>query len=886
MTPGDGIARPDLEPGARIGHYEIVALLGKGGMGEVWRARDTSLHRDVAIKALPPALSADPQRLARLEREAQILAALHHPNIGAIHGIEPWQHTRVLVLELVEGQTLAERLISGPLPVAEALPVALQIAESLEAAHDKGIVHRDLKPANIKVTPDGQVKVLDFGLAKPVERAPGDAVTVTDAHAVMGTAAYMSPEQARGEVAGRQSDIWAFGVVLYELLTGKSPFARPSPAETFAQVLGSDPAHSVLPADTPPRIRRLLRHCLERDIRRRLQHIGDARIEIEDELSGAAEPADAATAASSKRWPKAAAAVVGLLAVAVAAWQFGVRPAMAPGPATRPLRLTIPFAAPPMARPYGIQRLAISDDGSLVAHCSVDRVWVRRLTDPKPMGVVEAEAVDPFFSPDGAWLGVFEDTRLIKVPSGGGPREVLAEISERPAGGAWGKDGTIVFATTEGLYSVPASGGQPRLLIKPDRAGKERQYAWPSFMPDGRLLYTILREGPASSGQIALLDLRTMQSRVVLQGASGARYVPTGHLIYLAGATLQAVAFDAASGQTRGAPVSIPDVEVGYSEDNGAAEFAVSQSGTLVYHTAGFRYATSKLTWVDRDGKEEPVPLKADLYAYPRLSPDGTRVAMDGISGGNRDIWIADLQRLSLTRLTDRFGEDMLAEWSKDGKRVFFASQREGNFDIYSQAADGSGQPTVELAAPGFQSPNGIAPDGRQLLFYDQFKDIGVMNLDTRQTTPLLHGDADERLARLSPDGKWLSYESNESGRQFEIYVRPFRDVDARREQISVNGGRFPRWSRAGNELFYVDLEGVMTAVPFTGTPAVRIGQPRKLFTREKPPEGRSGWPYDISPLDGRFIFLDRVLLPTSDSTQVSVVLNFFEDIRTLLQPK
>ena len=537
----------------------------------------------------------------------------------------PWQHTRVLVLELVEGQTLADRLLAGALPVAEALPLALQIAESLEAAHDKGIVHRDLKPANIKVTPDGRVKVLDFGLAKPVEPTPYDTATLTEAHAVMGTAAYMSPEQARGEVAGRQSDIWSFGVVLYELLTGQSPFARPSPAETFAQVLGSDPAHSVLPADTPPRIRRLLRRCLERDIRRRLQHIGDARIEIEDELAGAVEQVDADNAANAavaapwKRRPVIAAAAVGLLAVvAVAAWQFGGRPATAPGPAPRPLRVTIPFAAPPVARPFGIHRLAISEDGALVAHCSVDRVWVRRITDREPMAVVEAEAVDPFFSPDGAWLAVFEDTRLIKVPSGGGPREVLAEISERPAGGAWGKDGTIVFATTEGLYSVPAGGGQPRLLLKPDRARKERQYAWPFFMPDGQsLLYTVLREGPASSGQIALLDLRTMQSRVVLQGGSSARYLPTGHLLYLAGPMLQAVAFDAASGQTRGAPVSIPDVEVGYSEDNGAAEFAVSQSGTLVYHTAGFRYATSKLMWVDREGKEDPVPIKADHLRLP-----------------------------------------------------------------------------------------------------------------------------------------------------------------------------------------------------------------------------------------------------------------------------
>ena len=786
----------------------------------------------------------------------------------------------MLVLELVEGQTLAERLLSGPIPAAQALPIVLQITESLEAAHEKGIVHRDLKPANIKVTPDGHVKVLDFGLARAVEPAPDEA-TITEAHAVMGTAAYMSPEQARGEAAGRQSDIWSFGVVVFELLSGRSLFAKTSSAETFAQILSAEPDFAALPVDTPPRVRRLLRRCLEKEPRRRLQHIGDARIEIEDELAGAAERAHT-SATTSRQRPLIAVTVLGLLAAGVAAWQFGVRSPMAP---SRPLRLSLPFAGQPVPRPFGIERLAISGDGSLVAYCAGDRVWVRRLSDQHPIAVVEGIAVDPFFSPDGAWLGIFEDTRLIKVPSGGGPREVLAETSERPAGAAWGKDGTIVFATTEGLYRVPAGGGQPRLLLKPDRQRDERQFAWPSFLPDGRsLLYTILRQGPSTSGQIALLDLTTLRSHVVLPGASSARYLPTGHMLYLAGSRLQAIAFDVATGQTQGAPISIPNVEIGYSQDNGAAEFAVSQSGTLVYHTAGFRYAMSQLTWVDRHGKDEAVPIKIGVYAYPRLSPDGTRVAMDGISGGNRDIWMVDLQRLSLTRLTDHFGEDMLAEWTPDGTRVLFSSERGGNFDIYSQAVDGAGEPTVELSAPGFQSALNVSRDGRQVVVYDQFKDLRLLNLDTHQTTSLLHGSADERLGRLSPDGKWLAYESDESGRQFEIYVRPFPDVGARREQISVDGGRFPRWSPAGNELFYVDLEGAMTAVPFAGSRHVRLGKARKLFTREKPPQGRSGWPYDISPRDGRFIFLDRVLLPTTDGTQVSVVLNFFEDLRALLQ--
>jgi eukaryotic-like serine/threonine-protein kinase len=871
-----------MQFGSRVSHYEIVSAIGRGGMGEVWKALDTKLRRHVAIKTVPEEFAREPERLARLEREAELLAALNHPNIAAIHGLEEHDGRRFLVLELVEGATLDERILRGQVPVGEALKLALQIAEALEAAHEKGVIHRDLKPANIKVTLEGRVKVLDFGLAKALGPAPDDALTQTAGPTregvILGTPAYMSPEQARGEAAGRQTDIWAFGAVLYELLTRRSPFRRKTPADTLASVIAEQPDYTAFPSETPVNVRRLVHRCLEKDQKHRLQHIGDVRIELEDALAALGTQTDqaptrAATMSRSWRWAAGAIAIAGL------AWLSGWFSAQRSVSTAATVRLSIPFLERPVAAPYGVTHLAISDDGSRIAYASSGRLWIRRLDQKDPVAI-GAQGTNPFFSPDGAWVGLFRDTSLVRVPVDGGTPISIAMKSERAGGGTWRADGTIVFATTEGLYQVSQEGGNPRLLAAPDRSRKERLYAWPHFLPDGQsLLFTILQEGSADEAQIAILDLKSLDRRILLTGGSSARYLRTGHLLYASGQALKAIPFDAATGQVRGDALTFSDVEVASAADNGAADFAISSSGTLIF-AAPVNPNLRELRWIDRQGNEEPLAVEPRLYAYPRISPDGTRVALD-ISGPNRDIWILNLERLSMVQLTDGPTEDMLPEWSPDSQRVFFSSDRTGNFDVYSQEADGASGARVEFAAPGFQSPQSVTPDGSRLIVYDLFKDTAVLELGkSDRLEPLLHSDSDERLAQISPDGKWIVYESDESGEQFEIFVRPFPNVSEKREKISIDGGRFPLWGPSSSgELYYVNLEGEVMAASITLTPGFKLGKVTKLFTWQRPP-GRSGRGHDVSPVDGRFLVTRAIASDASGQTFISVILNWTDELR------
>jgi serine/threonine protein kinase len=885
------VVRGSIQPGGRLGHYEILSAIGKGGMGVVWKARDSKLHRDVAIKGLPEAFARDPDRLARLEREAKLLAALNHPNVAAIYGLEEFNGTRFLVLEFVEGETLADRLRHGPVSVAETLRLALQIAESLEAAHEKGIIHRDLKPANIKVTPQGRIKVLDFGLAKDLGSAPDGAPTesglATQAGVVMGTPSHMSPEQARGETVGRQADIWSFGVVLYDLLTGISPFGRNTTAETLAQVLGTQPDYSVLPADTPPSIQRLIRRCLEKDAKRRAQHIGDVRIEIEDALAGLTSEAvpsrDTAEAVAPKaraRLPVAAGVLAMLLLAGFVGWFFARRPS--PETPSRPVRLSIPFMEGRSFSVVGARRLAISPDGSLVAYSSLNRLWVRRLDQKDPIAIGPT-GTNPFFSPDGKWVGLFRDPGLIKVPVDGGAPSMIAQTSERSGGATWQKDGTIVFATTAGLYQVSQNGGESRLLVQPDHNRGEKIYAWPQFMPDGQsVLFTIVPEGSVDAAQIAVLNLKTLEVRPVVKGGSSAQYVRTGHLVYAAGTTLKAIAFDPVARETRGEPVSFANIEIAPALDNGAADFTVSESGTLLFLTSQSERELRTLQWIDRKGNEEPLAVEPRLYAYPRFSPDGGRVALDITIIGNRDIWILDLERLTQVQLTDGPTEDILPMWSRDGKRVFFASNRAGSHDIYSQTADGATPAKVEFASPEFQAPQAFTADGSRLVVYDRFKDTSILNLaQPDHLEPLLHSEFDERLAELSPDGHWIAYESDESGGQFEIILRSFPNANERREKISINGGRYPLWGLKGsNELYYVNLDGDMMAASVSVSPNLKLGPVTKLFHFEKPPATRSGRFFDLSPRDGRFLVARVIPANPNESIYVSVVLNWLEELR------
>jgi serine/threonine protein kinase/Tol biopolymer transport system component len=872
-----------MQAGTRLGHYEIQSPLGRGGMGEVWQARDSRLRRQVAVKMLPEALAHDPDRLARLEREAELLATLNHPNIAAIYGLEEHAGTRFLILELVEGGTLDDRILRGAVPVDEALALAAQIAQAIEAAHDKGVVHRDLKPANIKVTRDGQIKVLDFGLAKALAPLPGEVATaemrLTQTGVVMGTPAYMSPEQARGEPAGFQSDIWSFGVVFYELLTGKAAFRRNSTAETLASVLEAQPDFSALPPGTPDVVRRMLRRCLARDPRRRLQHMGDVRLELEEALVPA--PGDLASSAgpahASRRsvWPAMAVAVAAV--VGVTGWLAGQR--ITPSAVATPVHVSIAFPDNLANPPLGSRRLAVSPDGRQIVLSTASGLSSRRLDDQEFVPIAAGLTSNPFFSPDGEWIGYFSETGLHKVPAGGGSAVPIAVSSDRPVGATWGTDGTIVFGTSEALYRVPAGGGAATVLARADPASNELLYAWPEFLPDASaVLITVVPPNGAQGGfKVVKLDLATGARATVLPSASSARYVDSGHLVYASGRALYVVPFDAAAGTTTGTPVPLPEIDLATATDNGAGSFAISQTGTLIY-TAPSGSPPRTLQWVDRTGKVTPIDLPPDTYLYPRVSPDGRRAAIERTVRGNRDIWILDFARLTLTQLTDSPTEDLMPLWSADGQRVFFASRRAGNFDIYSQAADGASAARLEFAGPDFQTPVSVTPDGRYVVIYERFQDLSLLDLtQPGRLQPLLNSPADERLAAISPDGRWMAYESTESGGAEEVILRPFPNVNDRREKISVRGGRYPVWGPKGSgELYYLDADGRMMSVTVRVSPTLSIGVATPLFQWDKPPAVRSGLIFDPSPVDGRFL-MTKATAPAPDGpTVVSVVLNVF----------
>ena len=815
----------------------------------------------------------------------RVLASLSHPNVGGIHGLEEANGATALVLELVDGPTLATRIAQGPVPLDEAITIARQIAEALEAAHARGIIHRDLKPANIKLRRDGTVKVLDFGLAKALASASDETQTLTQAGTrdggIMGTPAYMSPEQARGDVADYQSDIWAFGVILYEMLTGASPFSRRTVADTLASVVGTPPDFSLLPSIVPANLRRLVRRCLEKDRKRRVHHIGDARLELEEPRGTGEDASGVAVAPSTWRWAWISAGALALAVLAGAAgWLLAGRSASrAPAGVAR---LSFPAMEGGGGFPFGARRLAISADGSRIAHAAVGRLWVRQLDRKDAAAVANLGSSNPFFSPDGEWLAFFTQTGLMKVPAHGGTPATIVTTTERPAGGTWRADGTIVFATSAGLYQVSQNGGEQRLLIKPDAARQERSYAWPQFMPNGRsVLFTVIFDS-IDEAAIALHDLETREVKTLAKGGSAARYAPTGHLLYASGRSLMAVAFDPETRQTRGTPLALPDIDVANTRDNGAAEFALSDTGTLVFTSPPVSGDDlRRLLWVDRNGKEEPLPLEPGRLMYPRVSPDGSRIALD-ISGANRDIWIWSIPRASLMRLTSGPTEDLLPAWSRDGSRVFFSSDRTGNFDVYSQAADGASEPRLEFAGPGAQMTNALTPDGTRLVIVDDFKNLGIVNL-TRPggVEKLRQSGSIQWLGEVSPDGRWLAYESDESGDRIEVFLRPFPDVTGRREQVSVDGGRYPVWDPRGTgDLFYVDPKGGMRVVSVKQSPELSVGRATKLFDWVPPSRGISGRPYDVSPIDGRLLLIKSAGTPGDGTINISVVLNWFEELR------
>ena len=900
-----------LVPGTRLGPYEIVGSIGAGGMGEVYRARDSKLGRDVAVKVLLPAVAEDPDRLSRFRREAQILAALNHQNIAHIHGFEDAGPHPALVMELVEGPTLAERLQLGAVPLQEALSIARQTASALEAAHDQGVIHRDLKPANLKVRDDGTVKVLDFGLAKalqdPKTSRPQDFVNsptitspaMTKEGVILGTAAYMSPEQAKGKPADKRADLWAFGCIVFEMLAGRRPFEGASIAEVLAKVIEREPDWQALPPETPRAIRTLLRRCLEKDPKRRLDSAAAARLEIDD-LSAAP---DREESVSGPRWRGhlavvAAAAFVGVLGGSIATWMATRSSEPAP-PLVSRFTVTLP-AAQALALSINDRDVAISPDGSQLAFTGgYDSKLMLRARDQlaaQPIaGIVNARA--PFFSPDGQWIGVFDlldegvntgpvvGSTLRKVSLRGGPPVPVARIVGASRGASWGEDDSIVFATGDrstGLLRVSATGGEPEVLTRPDASQVDHLY--PALLPGGRgVLFTIV--SPGSRG-IAVLDLRTREVRTLLPAGAQAQYVDTGHLVYTDAGALWAVEFDLRALNVVGTPVPLVDQVLTL----GAAAFALSGNGTLVYVPVNSGRA-NRLVWVTRQGAVSPLQMSPRSYRTPRISPDGTRFAVS-IQADTSDVWIGDVDGGPLSRLSRGFSP----VWTSDSRHVIFSAGRDSPRNrsptpsLYRRAADGSGSDERLTTAAQQQRTNAVSPDGKFLVFEEgteegsfDFMLLTLQGLPSVET--LLRTEFDERNAAISPDGNWMAYESNESG-QFQIYVRPFPNVAAGRFQVTENGGRSPVWSPDGRELFFVSRTSLMT-MPVQVKPTFASGTPARLFDAPSLVlDGRflssTFRTYDVSPNGQRFLMLQDGSASDNGNTSpfgIVVVQNWVEEL-------
>jgi Tol biopolymer transport system component len=864
-----------LQPGQSLGHYRVTAILGAGGMGEVYLALDENLGRNVAIKVLPEELATDAERLARLKREAQLLASLNHPNIAAIHGLEEEAGRPFLVLELVEGQNLAERLKRGPIALDEALRLALQVAEGLEAAHEKGIVHRDLKPANITLTPAGEVKVLDFGLAKAhAGDAPSGSAdrsqSPTLAHAgsmagmILGTAAYMSPEQARGKPVDRRADVWAFGVVLYEMLTGRALFAGETVSDILAAVLTRDDALASLPDRTPSRVRELVRRCLVRDPRNRLQSIGDARIALQEAI---ADPGmDALPAAKPRSSGRAVLAWAPWLLALGLGLALAVRAPRPTGPAPAPAVITAVIPAP-AATAFDIQSLApasaaLSPDGSMIAFGAQEKdggtlLFVRRLADGQVLRLAGTAGVQyPFWSPDGRWVAFFTqlDSTLKRVPAAGGAPLTVCKATNGK-GGSWGVGDTILFSPTSGapIHRVPAAGGEPAPVTEID-AARHNSHRHPRFLPDGRHFLYLARAPRAQDSAVMLASLDGGAPRELMRSVTQAEYA-SGRLLFVRESVLLAQAFDVEAGRLLGDPEPVAE---GVAESVGAAVsmFTTSSSGVLAFHS-GETQAPVPLQWRDRAGVAHGSLGAPGIYRDPEFSPDGRRLAVSraGQAATNPDIWLLDPVGGAETRFTFDPAEEMSPAWSADGGTVFFGSNASGPHHIYGKSVVGAGEAELVYGGPGTQFPIGASPDGSRLIFTRELEErvsLGVLDLSTREARPLRDGTSNDRLARVSRDGRWLLYESDESGRS-EIYVTAFPNP-GRSWQISSGGGRQGLWRGDGREIVYADLDGMMRAVTVSADgDAIRVGTPQDLF-RSVPPR-RDMRVYTMTPDAQRFLF-------------------------------
>jgi Tol biopolymer transport system component len=896
-----------LASGTKLGPYEIRSPLGAGGMGEVYRSRDTRLGRDVALKVLPEAFAADAERMARFEREAKVLASLNHPNVAAIYGFEESNRIRALVMELVEGPTLAERIAQGAIPVEEALPVARQVCEGLEYAHERGIIHRDLKPANVKITPEGSVKLLDFGLAKALEgeAAAGDISSsptisrlATKAGIILGTAAYMSPEQAKGKSVDRRADIWAFGCLLYEMLTGKRAFGGEAVSETLAAVMRDEPNWSALPQAVPPRIRDLLKRCLYKDVKQRLQAIGDARITIEEVQNGTpdlvptlADAAESRVSGWARHVPWAIAAI---LAVALAATLILI-PSRTRPPNGPVMHVTLAAHAR-HAEADRASALAITQDGTRVAYVVVREsdtgksgdlatpqaqtfeLIARKLDQlaPTPLPATAGGSA-PFFSPDGRWIGFFSGGALKKVSSDGGPPETLCEVSNI-SGASWGDDGFIYFAPAgvAEIRRVPEEGGTPKVVLQAGSGEVVRSFRWPQILPGGKtiLFTTAGASWLAQHYKTEAYSLITGKRTVVMDEGANARYLAPGYLVFTRGDVLMGAPFDASNLKVTGP--AVPLIE-GVTRDEwyGAADYALSSTGTLIYLTGGVQ-KDYRLVSVDMAGKVEPLGTQVRGFEDLSVSPDGKRIVTTLVENASADLWIYNRERDALTRLTQG-GDCGDPLWSPDGNRVIYTNPA----SLYVVAADGS-SPPEKIDSEQWAEPDSFSPDGGELLYstFNPAANDAALWLQpikaSAQRKQMFPGLARVFDARFSPDGHWIAYVSAQSGRA-QVYLQAFPGP-GERVQASTDGGREPVWAPNGSELYFRTPTKFM-AVDVKARPALAVGKPRQLF------EGDfllSHHDYGVLP-DGRHFIMIQPVEGKQTQAELHVVVNWSDELKQRL---
>jgi serine/threonine-protein kinase len=866
-----------MTPQQSIAHYRITSKLGEGGMGEVWRATDTKLNRDVAIKILPEAFASDPDRMVRFTREAQVLASLNHPHIAQIYGVEE----RALVMELVEGE-----MLSGPLPLETALDYARQISDALEAAHEKGIVHRDLKPGNIMITGAGVVKVLDFGLARVAEETAGDSqnsptltISPTRVGVILGTAPYMSPEQARGKTVDKRADIWAFGCVLYEMLTGKPAF----PGETTTDILGAVVKSEPDVWQVPAKVRRLLRECLEKNPKKRLRDIGDAWKLLEDEP---ALPASAAVPQSSHRagWIAAVAATLALVITAVLLWR-------ATRDVEQPLiRLSVDLGPDALT---GLNvTAAISPDGRRLVYPVRGRngtpQLATRLLDQAEPTLLEGSEFgrEPFLSPDGHWIGFFTNGKLLKIPSQGGAAITLSNLGNTiPTGASWNAEGSIVapLGTALPLARIPESGGAPQPITN---LGAEISHRWPQALPGGQaILYTGSRSASAwENGDIEAVVLSTREVKTVARGGYYGRYLPTGHLVYVHQGALFGMKFDPNKLVASGTPVPLlNDLAANSVTGGGQFDFSAAGHGTLIYLAGKLATQAWQMSWLDRSGAMQTLSLTPGAYTTPRFSQNGRKLAFT--RDGN--IYIYDLDRDTSAQLTST-GTAETAIWAPDGKHIVF---RSGGDQFIWVRSDGGGDPITLFKSPSAATPWSFSPGGRLAYFdnkADTQLDIWTMPLDLTdpdhpkpgQPEPFLQTPAAELLPRFSPDGHWIAYRSSESGSS-EIYVRPFPPGNGGKWQISTGGGSYGIWSPNGHELFYETSDNRIMVVDYTvdGNTFVH-GKPRVWSDKQLFYTGTSN--LDLAPDGKRFLIFSLPETPPGQkgSVHVTMWLNFFDEVK------